>query len=411
MAEADMDALVGNFMAVTGVTDKQQAAFYVEASKGNLDDAVNTFLESGADGPMAGGPPAATPDAHGHGHGQEGNGHGHQHGENCDHGDEGSGAGAHGHGHGHEEPSRVAAPVPFGGAGAFDAAPVSYRFENREKPPGDLHRSAGHMRTKDMMKLGEGYDTAAEKEGIGDGKEFATELLKKAMDLAENPDQREELLGQMAPSEDGPAQKRVLTFWQNGFTIGDGELLPYEDPRNSMILRQIQLGRIPAALKDPAHPNADLEIVQMDKRNEQYVKRFKAFGGGGNALGSAKDPTPVAASSSSSSSSSAAAAAAASDDLSFDAFPAEESLPAAATVDDSQATTSIQVRLSTGARLVAQFNHTHTVKDLVAFVKRAQASPQAFELRTAFPPKPLNDMDISLADAGLLNAAVMQHLV
>ena len=43
-------------------------------------------------------------------------------------------------------------------------------------------------------------------------------------------------------------------------------------------------------------------------------------------------------------------------------------LPGSLQVDESQPTTSIQLRLGDGTRLVAKFNHTHTVGDIRRFV-------------------------------------------
>ena len=35
---------------------------------------------------------------------------------------------------------------------------------------------------------------------------------------------------------------RTLTFWQDGFSIDDGDLLRYEDPNNAEILAAINSG-------------------------------------------------------------------------------------------------------------------------------------------------------------------------
>jgi hypothetical protein len=35
---------------------------------------------------------------------------------------------------------------------------------------------------------------------------------------------------------------RHITFWRNGFTIENGELLRYDDPNNAQILSQIHSG-------------------------------------------------------------------------------------------------------------------------------------------------------------------------
>lgn len=37
---------------------------------------------------------------------------------------------------------------------------------------------------------------------------------------------------------------RHLTFWRDGFTVEDGELMRYDDPNNSQILAEINAGYV-----------------------------------------------------------------------------------------------------------------------------------------------------------------------
>lgn len=39
-------------------------------------------------------------------------------------------------------------------------------------------------------------------------------------------------------------------------------------------------------------------------------------------------------------------------------------------VDESQPTTTIQIRLLSGSRLVGKFNHFHTIKDIKAYINK-----------------------------------------
>lgn len=81
----------------------------------------------------------------------------------------------------------------------------------------------------------------------------------------------------------------------------------------------------------------------------------------------------------------------------------------APTVDASQATTNVQIRLHNGQRQVARLNQSHTVLDLRAYV--ASLTPGlAFELQSGMPPKRLDNDSLSLREAGLLNAVVLQRL-
>jgi len=76
-------------------------------------------------------------------------------------------------------------------------------------------------------------------------------------------------------------------------------------------------------------------------------------------------------------------------------------------VDESQPTTSLQLRLSDGSRKVIKANQSHTVLQLHNHV--ATLTPGvAFSLGVAFPRKKLTDMGQTLAEAGLLNETIVQ---
>lgn len=69
----------------------------------------------------------------------------------------------------------------------------------------------------------------------------------------------------------------------------------------------------------------------------------------------------------------------------------------------------MQIRLHDGTRLVAKFNHTHTVGDLRAFVDSALPKKVAFQLQTTLPVRVLSDDSQTLAESGLLGATVVQR--
>ncbi|KAJ3232744.1 hypothetical protein HDU77_000792 [Chytriomyces hyalinus] len=129
---------------------------------------------------------------------------------------------------------------------------------------------------------------------------------------------------------------------------------------------------------------------------------MKAFSGAGHRLGSeapaesSSSALPGGFPSSSSSSSSAAPA------------PA---VPAAISVDPNTPTTSIQIRLADGTRLVARMNHTHTVGDLRSFIQASRTGQGAFAIMTTFPNRDLTEDGVSLKEAGLLNAVVVQRML
>lgn len=72
---------------------------------------------------------------------------------------------------------------------------------------------------------------------------------------------------------------------------------------------------------------------------------------------------------------------------------------------------SLQIRLADGSRLVGHFNHGHTVAQIRQYITtaRPQYETQPFNLLSTYPSKILDD-SLTLKEAGLLNAAIMQKL-
>lgn len=84
---------------------------------------------------------------------------------------------------------------------------------------------------------------------------------------------------------------------------------------------------------------------------------------------------------------------------------------AAPTVDESKPATTLQLRLSTGARVKVRLNLDNTVADLWRVVaehlgQAVFASSSGHELSAGFPPKPLRETSATLQAADLANASV-----
>lgn len=79
-------------------------------------------------------------------------------------------------------------------------------------------------------------------------------------------------------------------------------------------------------------------------------------------------------------------------------------------VDDSLPSTSIQLRLADGTRMVSRFNHSHTIRDIRAFIDSSRPGGERnYQLQTmGFPPKQLNDLDQTIEQAGIANSVVIQ---
>ncbi|KAI7853042.1 ubiquitin-related domain-containing protein [Circinella umbellata] len=194
---------------------------------------------------------------------------------------------------------------------------------------------------------------------------------------------------------------RYLTFWRDGFSVDDGQLYRYDDPANQTMLTAINSGRAPLSLLNVRH-GQPVDVRVSRRQDEDYVPPPKAppkpFEGSGHRLGSPavsgeQSSTPGAFPGSSSSSSAAAAT----------------SNEPPVTLDESQPTTSVQIRLGDGSRLVAKFNHTHTVNDIRRYIDATRPTDRAYLLQTTFPVKELTDLDKTLKEAGLLNSVVVQR--
>ena len=186
-----------------------------------------------------------------------------------------------------------------------------------------------------------------------------------------------------------PRIKRTLHFWEDGFSVDDGELYRLDDPANAEILRQIKQGSAPLSIMNVERQQ---EIdVGLEQHQGKYVapkKKYKPFSGGGQRLGS---PTPGPGTSESS-----LPPTIVNTDLNQESEPA----PASVEVSDSEPTISLQIRLGDGTRIVSRFNVTHTIGDVYSFVTASSPASQSrsWVLMTTFPSKELRDKSQVLGD-------------
>ena len=140
---------------------------------------------------------------------------------------------------------------------------------------------------------------------------------------------------------------------------------------------------MPTELREEAEGGV-VEVDVEDKRGEEYVPpAYVAYGGTGQSVGaSSAAPSSAVVEGGAGSSS--------------------------ATVDESQPTTKIQYRLTNGKKATATFNLNHTVRDVQAYARTMNPEVTSFVLSAGFPPKPLDNPDLTIEEAGLKNAAVTQ---
>lgn len=79
-------------------------------------------------------------------------------------------------------------------------------------------------------------------------------------------------------------------------------------------------------------------------------------------------------------------------------------------VDENQPTTSIQIRLSDGSRMIGQFNLHHTINDIHGYIDASRpAAARNYQLQMmGFPPKVLSDGTQTIEQAGLANSVIIQ---
>lgn len=93
------------------------------------------------------------------------------------------------------------------------------------------------------------------------------------------------------------------------------------------------------------------------------------------------------------------------------ASPSTGSALAGPSVDDSLPSTTIQLRLADGTRMVARFNTSHTVGHIRTFIEASRPGmATSYQLQTGFPPKVLSDASLTIEQAGLANSVVIQKM-
>ncbi|KAH9952584.1 hypothetical protein BC827DRAFT_1372186 [Russula dissimulans] len=209
---------------------------------------------------------------------------------------------------------------------------------------------------------------------------------------------------------------RHLTFWRDGFSVEDGELRRYDDPAQAQILSEINAGRAPPSILNVL-PGQPVELRVSRRLEEDYVSTpRKGFAGAGSRLGGVTPEPAIAPQGgmpgsfpAAGSSSAAAAAAAAPPPASRSHDP--DSITTRFSVDQTKPTTSVQVRLADGTRMVARMNLTHTVGDLRSFINasRPENIVRPYTLGTTFPNRTLDDDSATIDAAGLRNSVIVQR--
>lgn len=223
----------------------------------------------------------------------------------------------------------------------------------------------------------------------------------------ENSVESKTILGENSDGISKPEKvTRVITFWSEGFSVDDGELYKYDDPKNQEYLKQLNMGRAPLSLLN-VQMFQDVDVSVVKKLEESYYDHQKSkprvygFEGEGHRLGSPipGEPTTVEE---------ALAKYENSTPKASDTGLSEE--PESTKEAEVEGDTSIQIRLATGERLVRKFNSTDNVQTIYDFVASKGDSSRPWGLVTSFPTQPLDDKKgETIAGAGLKNAVIIQR--
>ncbi|KAJ6631750.1 hypothetical protein lerEdw1_014645, partial [Lerista edwardsae] len=197
----------------------------------------------------------------------------------------------------------------------------------------------------------------------------------------------------------------TIKLWKNGFTVNDGELRTYTDVANQQFLDSIKKGQVGFVRQSDCSLELPLELQKVfdkeevavkvdDKKNEVYTSKqplFHPFSGQGYRLGSA---TPRI--------------------ISKTKRNIEEIEKRRPTVvlNNLEPITSIQIWLADGTRIVQKFNISHRIRHVRDFITSFQG-PQGrcpFTLTTSLPFWELLDESLTLEEANLKNAVIVQRL-
>ncbi|XP_057283614.1 UBX domain-containing protein 2A isoform X3 [Pezoporus wallicus] len=213
----------------------------------------------------------------------------------------------------------------------------------------------------------------------------------------------------------------IIKLWKNGFTVNDGELRSYTDVANQQFLDSIKKGELPFELRK-VFDKEEVDVKVEDKKDKLYLSSqkpvFHPFSGHGYRLGSA---TPRIISK-------------VRDD--HQGPDNKRHLPLVP-LNNLEPITNIQIWLADGERIIQKFNVSHSVMVLLHlphtrgihlilplgyrnlrishvrdFITKYQGSEGSvpFTLTTSLPFRELRDETLTLQEAKLQNAVVVQRL-
>ncbi|XP_071548788.1 NSFL1 cofactor p47 isoform X1 [Panulirus ornatus] len=374
---ADHDTLISQFTAVSGV-ESERARFFLESAAWNLESALSSFYEEG-DEEAESEPLGDRPEAEG----------------------------------APSPPQRPSSqPTPL-------QSMMDHDSESSSEEEGQAFYAGGSEHSGQQVLGPPKKKTDMVAKLFKSAKEHGAEVLETGREgkkqkkicfggtgyrLGETNDDTE-VIPDTSEQEERPRDVS-LKMWRTGFSVDGGPLRAYEDPANAEFLNAIRRGEVPLELIREAK-GGEVYINMADHRHEDYAApkvAVKAFTGSGHTLGSPA-PSVVGQETQPAETRRNAAIMGASSDTKMLEQTAEDNL----TVNTAEPTTSIQIRLPDGSRLVIKLNHSHTVGDIRQFIQTARPTYQHtdFAIMTTFPYAELTNMSQTVAEGKLLNSSIV----
>jgi len=197
---------------------------------------------------------------------------------------------------------------------------------------------------------------------------------------------------------------RRITMYRSGFVVDDGPYRRLDDPNNSEFLRDLARGITPRELTremaENGQTNGDVVVGLVDKRTMEYEDDkaeagFASFSGAGQSLGGGGGGSSNTE--------------ATSTDSSGVFSPGATSASTPPEVDASRPTTIMQIRLLNGKRLKVKVNADSPVSVIGQHIDASgDGGDSDYVLSSGYPPAVLKDLTMSVEDAGLKGAQIMQ---
>uniref|UniRef100_A0A3P9LDC2 NSFL1 cofactor p47 n=1 Tax=Oryzias latipes TaxID=8090 RepID=A0A3P9LDC2_ORYLA len=233
---ASQEESIREFVAVTDV-DEERARFFLESAGWNLQLALASFFEDGADDDI------------------------------------------------------VTLPQPEGGSSVSRSAGPRFFAGGSERSGQQI---VGPPKKKSSNEVVEDLFKGAKEHGAvpldrsGKGPETSRAFIGGGYRLGAAPEEESAYVaGERRASSSQHDVHVVLKLWKSGFSLDDGELRNYSDPGNASFLEAIRRGEIPLELRQRAR-GGQVNLDMEDHRDEDYFKPkvvFKAFEGEGQKLG------------------------------------------------------------------------------------------------------------------------------